>query len=139
MTLSCHCGEIRIELMKRPDFIHACNCSLCTKSGARWGYLHPSEVSVEGVSLAYSRRDKAAPAVEVHFCGICGSTTHFRLTADAIAKHGDSMMGVNMQLADEADLEGMEVRYPDGRAWAGAGDFGYVRLPRLIGAPHAGD
>jgi hypothetical protein len=27
--------RIRLEVAKRPDFIHECNCSLCGKSGAR--------------------------------------------------------------------------------------------------------
>jgi hypothetical protein len=42
-------------------------------------------------------------------------------------------MGVNMRLADERDLAGIELRYPDGQAWSGEGDFGYVREPRIIG------
>ena len=42
-------------------------------------------------------------------------------------------MGVNMWLADERDLAGIEVRYPDGQAWPGIGEFGYVREPRIIG------
>ncbi len=42
-------------------------------------------------------------------------------------------MGVNMGLAGERDLAGIELRYPDGRAWSGEGDFGYVREARLIG------
>jgi hypothetical protein len=139
VKLSCHCGGTRIQLHKRPDFIYACNCSLCTKSGARWAYLHPSEVAVEGASTVYSRTDKGEPSAEIRFCASCGCTTHFTLTPGAIARFGNSMMGVNMQLADEADLAGLELRYPDGRAWAGAGDFGYVRPSQVIGAPHAGD
>ena len=42
-------------------------------------------------------------------------------------------MGVNMLLADERDLAGIELRYPDGRAWSGEGDFTYVREARIIG------
>jgi hypothetical protein len=38
-----------------------------------------------------------------------------------------------MSLADESDLVGIELRYPDGRAWSGGVDFGYVREPRVIG------
>ncbi len=43
------------------------------------------------------------------------------------------MMGVNMLLADERDLAGIELRFPDGQAWAGAGEFTYVRRARIIG------
>jgi len=37
-----------------------------------------------------------------------------------------------MRLADESDLAGIELRYPDGYAWSGAGDFGYVQEARII-------
>jgi hypothetical protein len=135
MNLSCLCGEIRVETAKRPDFIHECNCTLCSKSGARWGYFHPSEVTVSGETNGYSRDDKDDPAANIRFCPTCGVTTHFVLTDSAVAKFGNGMMGVNMWLADESDLAGLELRYPDGRGWAGAGDFDYVRAPFIIGEP----
>ena len=138
LKLSCHCGQIRIETAKRPDFIHACNCSLCRKAGAHWGYFHPSEVDVAGTTKGFSRSDKEDPAAEVRFCENCGSTTHFILTASAVAKFGNSMMGVNMQLADESDLAGLELRYPDGNAWSGAGDFTYVREALILGQSATG-
>jgi hypothetical protein len=133
LNLSCHCGQIRVETAKRPDFIHECNCTLCSKSGVRWGYFHPSEASVEGEAQGYCRDDKADPNALLQFCGKCGVTTHFVLTAGAVAKHGNVVMGVNMRLADERDLAGVELRYPDGRAWAGEGGFGYVREARVLG------
>jgi len=46
LDLTCLCGEVRLHLAKRPDFINACNCTLCSKTGARWGYFGPSEVAV---------------------------------------------------------------------------------------------
>lgn len=131
--LSCLCGQTRLALAKRPDFINECNCMLCSKSGARWGYFDPSDVSVEGETRGYSRDDKEDPSAEVHFCGRCGSTTHFVLTASAIAKFGNAVMGANMLLADERDLAGVELRFPDGRAWPGEGDYAYVREARIIG------
>ncbi|MCW6511012.1 hypothetical protein [Lichenifustis flavocetrariae] len=60
-------------------------------------------------------------------------TTHFVLTKGAVSKFGNTLMGVNMWLADERDLRGVEVRYPDGRTWPGIGGFGYLRAPRVIG------
>lgn len=133
LQLSCLCGQVRIATEKRPDYIHECNCTLCTKSGARWAYYHPSEVSVEGATNTYSRQDKDDPAAEIHFCPACGATTHFTLTESAVSKFGNSMMGVNMWLADEKDLAGVELRFPDGRTWSGAGDFSYVREARILG------
>ncbi|MDE2517045.1 MAG: hypothetical protein KGL12_13540 [Rhodospirillales bacterium] len=133
LKLSCLCGQVRLEIPQRPDFINACNCTLCSKSGARWAYFHPAAVGVAGTTKGYSRDDKEDPAAEIHFCPACGSTTHFVLTASAIAKFGNVQMGVNMRLAEEKDLLGTELRYPDGRNWPGTGEFGYVREARIIG------
>ena len=133
LNLSCLCGQVRIEVAKRPDFINACNCALCSKSGARWSYFHPSDLSIAGTTRRYRRGDKDDPAAEINFCGSCGSTTHFTMTESAIAKFGNVQAGVNMLLADESDLTGVELRFPDGRAWSGGPDFGYVREARIIG------
>ena len=132
MQLSCLCGAVRVATLKRPDFIHECNCTLCAKSGARWGYFHPSEVRIEGAARSYVRGDKAEPNARIHFCGTCGATTHFTLTESAAAKFGDGVMGVNMWLADPAALKGLELRFPDGRGWGGEGDFTYVREALIL-------
>ena len=133
LKLACLCGQVRVEITKRPDHINACNCTLCSKTGARWGYFHPSEVHVEGTATGYCREDKDDPAAEIRFCAKCGATTHFVLTPSAVARFGNSLMGVNMWLADERDLAGIELRYPDGRAWSGEGEFDFVREARIIG------
>jgi hypothetical protein len=132
LSLSCLCGEITIRVEKRPAFIHECNCTLCSKTGARWSYFDPSQVSVEGSAKGYCRADKDEPKVQVRFCATCGSTTHFVLTETAISKFGNRFIGVNMWLADAHDLAGTELRYPDGQAWSGEGEFAYVREARII-------
>ena len=137
LKLSCHCGLVRVEIRKRPDYVHECNCSLCGSLGVRWAYLHPSEVSVEGSTRGYRRGDKDDPSAEIRFCPTCGSTTHFTLTESAVARFGNSLTGVNVRLADERDLAGLELRYPDGRTWSGEGGFTYVREPRIIGQEDA--
>jgi hypothetical protein len=135
LTLSCLCGQVHVTVDRRPDHINECNCTLCRKSGARWGYFDPAEVDVAGATQGYRRDDKADPNAEIHFCRNCGATTHFVLTESAIARFGrNSVMGVNMWLAEERALAGIELRYPDGEAWSGEGGFGYVRAARIIGA-----
>ena len=133
LKLSCLCGQVRIEIPKRPDFINECNCTLCSKSGARWAYFHPSAVGVEGTTKGYSREDKDDPAAEIQFCANCGSTTHFTLTLSAISRFGNRQLGVNTRLADEKDFAGIELCYPDGQAWSGKGGFSYVQEARIFG------
>ena len=132
IEMTCHCGDVRIEIEQRPDFVHDCNCSLCRKSGARWAYFAPADVKVTGDTSRYVRTDKHDASARIHFCASCGATTHFRLTASAIEKHGDTMMGVNMRLANPTDLAGVELRYPDGLGWSGEGAFAYYAEPELL-------
>lgn len=131
--ISCLCGAVHLTPAQRPDFVHACNCTLCRKSGAHWGYLHPDQVTVSGATRCFSRTDKPNPAAQVHFCTTCGTVTHFTLTPWAAEKFGNTMIGVNMRLADEADLAGLELRFPDGAGWAGEGAFSYLREPWVYG------
>ncbi|MCV0382279.1 MAG: GFA family protein [Erythrobacter sp.] len=127
MVASCLCDAVRVETRDTPEFLHECNCTLCRKTGALWAYPSPDTVSVKGTTARYQRTDKERASAEIHFCPTCGSTTHFTLTEGTIAAFGNTMMGVNARLADEAELAGVELRFPDGAAWAGAGEFGYVR------------
>ena len=82
---------------------------------------------------SYSRIDYPNPAVEIHFCPLCGSTTHWVLTEDYKLRSGVSdRMGVNMRLFVEGDLAGVEVKFPNGKAWDGQGDYGYRKIPIIL-------
>jgi hypothetical protein len=78
--------------------------------------------------------DKEDPTADIRFCDNCGATTQFNLTASAVSRFGNTLIGVNMLLADERDLAGYRIALPDGRAWKGAGEFSYVRGPCIMGA-----
>ncbi len=134
MTGTCLCGAVDITIDTRPEFIHDCNCSLCRKSGAAWGYFPASAVTMGPSDTAtFVRRDKENPAAAIHSCSECGATTHFTLTeAHTRLNPSHDQVGVNMKLFEPDDLDGVEVRYPDGRAWNGKGPFGYRRAPMMI-------
>ena len=123
MTGTCHCGQVRVTLATKPDYLNACNCSFCAKSGSVWGYFAGGDVAVEGETQRYMRADRERPAAILHFCPTCGSTTHFTL-----AEHvGHDMTGVNARRFAPEAMAGVELRYPDGRGWDGkTQDFGYL-------------
>lgn len=129
LSATCHCGAVHVQVAHAPDFIFECNCSLCESHGVWWGYYTPDEVEVTGETRGYGRADREVPAVEVHFCPRCGCTTHFALSAAWLEKSGaaNDRMGVNMRLFDRAALTGVKLHFPDGRAWDGVGEWGYVR------------
>ncbi|WP_300393263.1 hypothetical protein [Henriciella sp.] len=135
MTANCLCGAVSVTINDRPDFIHDCNCSLCRKTGSAWGYFPSASVSATGQTVSFVRTDKPDAGVAVHACPTCSATTHFELTnAFKMQNEGADLTGVNMRLFDPVELEGVEVRYPNGRDWAGEGPFDYRRDTMTISA-----
>lgn len=128
MTNNCIFGEVSVTVDAKPPFIFNCNCNLCRKSGAAWGYYHPSSVSVIGNTTSFYRKDKENPTVDVHSCSACAATTHFEINADfKIEKPSTHQVGVNMRLFDPTDLEGVKLHYPNGKEWTGEGPFSFRR------------
>jgi hypothetical protein len=116
---TCHCGAVRIAIPRKPEYLNDCNCTLCTKHAGLWGYFDPVEISIVGETQNYTRADLLEPAMAIHFCGICACVTHWRLLTTFAAAHPDmtSRMGINMRLFAAETVNGVEVRFPDGRAW----------------------
>ena len=134
MTGTCICGACIVTIEEQPEFIHDCDCNLCRKTGAAWGYFTSTSVSIEPDStLSFVRNDKENPTAVVHSCEVCGATTHFTPSESYLEQNpAADQMGVNMKLFDPAELTGVEVRFPDGKNWPGEGSFGYRREAMTI-------
>ena len=93
----------------------------------------PPAVEVADLRKEFSRRDKKAAATEIHTCAVCGATTHFELTAAFKATNpGVDIMGVNMRLFEPGELNGVEVRFPNGKDWPGEGPYEFRRAALTI-------
>ncbi|MEM8726434.1 MAG: GFA family protein [Pseudomonadota bacterium] len=115
MTDGCHCGAVSVTLAMKPEYVNLCDCSLCARSGGAWGYYASADVKISGETKAYRRKDYPEPAVEMHFCPTCGTTTHWVTT-----EHLElDRVGVNMRIFDPAELTGIEARTIYGRNWFG--------------------
>jgi hypothetical protein len=110
---SCHCGNVTLTITSRPAYLNDCNCSLCTKTGALWGYFDPSTVTITGAAAGYVRRDLKTPFLTTHFCPHCGVTTHW----SPLPRAHQDRMGINMRLFDDVTVEDIELRQADGRSW----------------------
>ena len=133
MTGACLCGAVSVTIEARPDFIHDCNCSLCRKAGGAWGYFPSAQVTTTGDTVTFTRTDKPNAGVAVHSCKLCSATTHFTLTEAFKEQHPQAdLAGVNMRLFNPGELDGVEVRFPNGKDWSGEGPFGYRREAMTI-------
>lgn len=133
MTGSCICGGVSVTIDRKPNFIHDCNGSLCRKAGAAWGYYASAEVRTRGETISFVRGDKIGAGAEVHSCKQCAATIHFELTDSFRAMNPTAdQVGVNMRIFDPDDLDGVVVRFPNGKEWSGEGPFGYRRPEMTI-------
>ena len=107
---SCHCGAISFTAPRRPDWLTECNCSICRRTGARWGYFTRSEVEISAPdvgTIAYLQGDKT---LVTHSCKNCGSTTHWL----GVDEDPDGRMAVNFRMCEPSDIDDIPVRHFDG-------------------------
>ena len=127
-TGTCHCGAVRVTIPDAPGYVNDCNCTLCSSHGVLWGYFDPIKVRVEGATQGYARADRAEPAICLHFCPVCGCSTHWTFTeAFAKAQGKNDRMGTNMRIFPPEVMRGVEIRFPDGRHWDWTGEMPYRR------------
>ncbi|RMY67880.1 hypothetical protein D0864_11480, partial [Hortaea werneckii] len=52
----CHCGAITLTASRLPDHMNVCQCTMCRRCGAAWGYYSPREVQIGIPSHATTRQ-----------------------------------------------------------------------------------
>ncbi len=82
-TGGCLCGGVRFEISTEVKETGACHCGMCRKSSG--GIFLGVEVPAEGLRFVEDETlsiYKSSPWAERGFCGRCGSTLFYRVTAD---------------------------------------------------------
>ncbi len=107
---SCHCGNVSLTIKDKPKALISCNCSICQRLGALWGYFPPEEITVtikDSPTRTYQWGDKN---INFQHCPNCGSTTHYIPTKES----GREKMAVNFRMVDKAVSDDIHVKYFDG-------------------------
>ena len=106
----CHCGAVSVSIPRAPEKITNCNCSICRRYGALWGYFESSDVSVDaraGSTDEYSWGEKSIAFVR---CKSCGCVTHWR----PLQGRKSLRMGVNVRLFEPEQIGPVTIRLLDG-------------------------
>lgn len=113
LTATCHCGKVRLETPRWPRKLTLCNCSVCRRYGAIWGYFRRKAVLVsdeQGVLVPYAW---GSANIEFHHCGACGCVMHHSRVRRR--DDGTDTLAINLRNADEPNLvSGLPVRMLDG-------------------------
>ncbi|WP_235405980.1 GFA family protein [Pseudoalteromonas sp. SMS1] len=110
MQGSCHCGNVIIDVSTKVNLATSCNCSLCHRYGAIWGYFEMAQVNVAHRSASVQSYKHGDEYLDFHHCTRCGCITHYTPTEKAES----TRMAVNLRMFDKTVLQGVEVRYFDG-------------------------
>jgi len=106
---SCHCGGVRWTFEGVPEAATACNCTVCRRYGALWGYDYDGEgIHVSGPTHAYTRGD----SIGFHFCQACGCVAWWR--ALAAQPDGRRRIAVNLRLAEPDAVADIPIEHFDG-------------------------
>lgn len=110
METRCHCGNVRLTLLEPPATLTRCNCSICNRYGALWGYYPPDAVAIAVGQQGTSSYCWGDQCVNFIFCVKCGCCTHYTTTE----KCDEQKVGVNFRMASPESIAGIRVRDLDG-------------------------
>ena len=110
MKLACHCGSVKIEVTNNPKSLVSCNCSICNRYGAMWGYYNPDKVMVDISEIGVKSYCWGDKYVEFFHCNECGCMTHYK-TTHLVA---DEKVGVNFRMVDPSEIKDIKIRKFDG-------------------------
>jgi hypothetical protein len=119
---ACHCTAVRFELAGFPKWVVDCNCTLCRRYGALWGYYKTGDVVLiagDGETDSYVWGGKQ---FAFHWCKRCGCLTHH--TAFDVAP--PRIRAVNARMIPTLDPSSVKLQHTDnshtGFFWTRAAD-----------------
>lgn len=109
-TGQCHCGRITLTIDFLVDSVTTCNCSICRRYNAVWGYYRRDQVTLditEAAALPYQWNDCMIDFVH---CRFCGCITHY----EDVELTPESRLAVNFRMFAPSLWEAIRVRIFDG-------------------------
>jgi hypothetical protein len=96
LTASCHCGDVRVIVPRKPATVTDCNCSICRRYGVLWAYYKASTVKVEAKPKATESYSWGRKALRFVRCKNCGCV----MAWERVRQNPDRKMGVNARNLD---------------------------------------
>jgi hypothetical protein len=108
----CHCGKVRYEVKLGLENVLACNCSICSKTGALLTFAPAEQFTL--LSGADVVTDYQFNRKQIHhlFCPTCG----IRSFARGTAPDGTAMCAINVRCLDDVDIGALPVTPFDGKS-----------------------
>ncbi|WP_428774382.1 GFA family protein [Vibrio sp.] len=106
----CHCGNVTVTIPHLTKTATSCNCSICYRYAAIWGYFTEREVKIECGETGLKSYCHGEQTMIFHHCAKCGCVTHYSSTQSG----PDARIAVNYRMFDRAVVPQMRLRHFDG-------------------------
>ena len=107
LVAKCHCGRVQITLPSKPPKLNECQCTVCYKYGALWGYFTRGALKVniapDAQLNSYQRYDEYCQGdLSFNRCSHCGCMTHWWGENEYTGP--EHKMGVNCRLLTPEEI-----------------------------------
>jgi len=109
---SCHCGNVRFRATSDLAQVIACNCSICSRTGALLTFIPEGSFVLEAGEGAQTDYQFNKHHIHHLFCSTCG----VRSFAHGKAADGSTMYAINVRCLEGVDLAALEVTQVDGKS-----------------------
>jgi hypothetical protein len=107
--VSCHCGNIQLEVTAELGEVVECNCSICVRSGFLHWYVAPEQVRLEKPSRLLSTYFGRSVTGGQHFCPTCG------VAVIRTSTQYPPPVSVNARCLEDVDVASLKIRQFDGK------------------------
>ena len=107
--VSCHCGNIELDVTAALDEVSACNCSICVRSGFLHWYVAPDQVSLVTHKRSLSTYAWRSVTGGQHFCPVCG------IAVIRTSTQYPPPISINARCIENVDLSSLNIRQFDGK------------------------
>jgi hypothetical protein len=109
---SCHCGKVRFEIEADLGTLTACNCSICSRTGARLAFIPAAQFKLLSGDDAQTDYQFGKKHIHHLFCSTCG----VRSFARGKTKDGGEIRAINVRCLEGVEAEALPVRHFDGKS-----------------------
>ncbi|KAF7307584.1 hypothetical protein MIND_00553300 [Mycena indigotica] len=116
---SCHCGAVAYTLVQpnKITTVTECNCSICSRNGARWAYILARNLTVRDAETETTEYDFNTKQGKHTFCKTCGVVVYIRFAGPEGTMLDPAKRALNVRTLNGIDLESFEVTKANGKAF----------------------
>ncbi len=110
LTATCHCGQVKVLVPRKPRSVTNCNCSICRRYGVLWAYYKDAEVELIASPQSTDEYMWGDRSLKFIRCSNCGCVLQWK----SLVVGERTRTGVNVRNFAPCALGDVKIRLLDG-------------------------